>query len=174
MCKHAAEFGIEGIGTPTLDWSAVLARKNAIITKHAKGLDFLMKKHKIARIEGFGRLTGPAQSGVHTVDVANAAGETSQMQAKNVILATGSEAKMLPGLEPGDRILTNIEMLSISQIPKSLIVIGAGAVGMEFGSIFRTFGARSPSSSFCPAWFPWKTRRSPRRSPASSKSAAST
>ena len=67
--QHAAEFGIEGIGTPTLNWAAVLQRKNAIITKHAKGLDFLMKKHKIARIEGYGRLTGPAQDGVHTVEV---------------------------------------------------------------------------------------------------------
>ena len=67
--QHAAEFGIEGIGAPTLNWAAVLQRKDAIITKHAKGLDFLMKKHKIARIEGYGRLTGPAQEGVHTVEV---------------------------------------------------------------------------------------------------------
>ena len=152
--NHAANFGIGGIGTPTLDWSAVLARKNAIITKHAKGLDFLMKKHKIARIEGYGRLTGPAQSGVFTVDVANAAGEASQIQAKNVILATGSEAKMLPGLEPGERILTNIEMLSIGQIPKSLIVIGAGAVGMEFGSMFSTFGAEVTIVEFLPRVVP--------------------
>jgi len=96
--KHAADFGIGGIGAPTLDWAAVLKRKDAIIAKHTKGLDFLMKKHKIARMEGYGRLTGPAQGGVHTVDVANAAGEISQVKAKNVILATGSEAKMLPGL----------------------------------------------------------------------------
>jgi dihydrolipoamide dehydrogenase len=151
---HAAEFGIGGIGTPTLDWAAVLARKNAIITKHAKGLDFLMKKHKIARIEGFARLTGPAQSGVFVVEVTNAAGETSQIRAKNVILATGSEAKMLPGLEPGERILTNIEMLSIGQIPKSLIVIGAGAVGMEFGSMFRTFGSEVTIVEFLPRVVP--------------------
>jgi dihydrolipoamide dehydrogenase len=152
--KHAADFGIGGIGTPTLDWSAVLARKNAIVTKHAKGLDFLMKKHKIARIEGYARLTGPAEGGVHLVEVSNAAGEISPLQAKNVILATGSEAKMLPGLEPGERILTNIEMLSIGQIPKSLIVIGAGAVGMEFGSMFRTFGAEVTIVEFLPRVVP--------------------
>ncbi len=145
---------MRGIGTPTLNWAAVLARKNAIIAKHAKGLDFLMKKHKIARIEGYGRLTGPAQNGVHTVEVANAAGEASQIKAKNVILATGSEAKMLPGLEPDDRILTNIEILSIDQVPKSLIVIGAGAVGMEFGSIFRTFGAEVTILEFLPRVVP--------------------
>ena len=72
--KHAAEFGIAGIGTPTLDWAAVLKRKNAIITKHVKGLEFLMKKHKIAVIAGCGRLTGAAQSGMHTVEVTAAGG----------------------------------------------------------------------------------------------------
>jgi len=152
--KHAADFGIENIGAPTLNWASVLKRKNAIITKHTKGLDFLMKKHKIARFEGYGRLTGPAQQGVHTVDVTNAAGETIPVQAKNVILATGSEAKMLPGLVPDDRILTNIEILAIEQVPKSLIVIGAGAVGMEFSSLFRTFGAEVTIVEFLPRVVP--------------------
>jgi dihydrolipoamide dehydrogenase len=155
--QHAAEFGISfgaaGITTPTLDWAAVQKRKNAIITKHTKGLDFLMKKHKIARIEGYGRLTGPAQDGVHTVATCGGAGD-SQVKARNVILATGSEAKMLPGLEPGDRILTNIEMLAIEQVPKSLIVIGAGAVGMEFGSLFRTFGTEVTIVEFLPRVVP--------------------
>jgi len=152
--QHAADFGIGGIGTPTLDWAAMLQRKNAIITKHTKGLDFLMKKHKIARFEGFGRLTGPAQNGVHTVEVSNAAGENSRVQAKNVILATGSEAKMLPGLEPDSRILTNIEILAMEQVPKSLIVIGAGAVGMEFSSLFRTFGSEVTIVEFLPRVVP--------------------
>ena len=152
--KHAAEFGIEGIGTPTLNWTAVLQRKNSIIIKHVKGLDFLMKKHKIARIEGFGRLAGPAQTGIHTVEVKAAGGEVSQVKAKNVILATGSEAKMLPGLKPDDRILTNIEILAMEQVPKSLIVIGAGAVGMEFASLFRTFGTEVTIVEFLPRVVP--------------------
>jgi dihydrolipoamide dehydrogenase len=151
--QHAADFGIEGIDAPTLNWQTVLSRKNAIITKHAKGLDFLMKKHKIARIEGYGRLIGPAQNGDHTVEITS--GETtSQVQARNIILATGSEAKMLPGLTPDDRILTNIEMLSINQVPKSLIVIGAGAVGMEFASLFRTFGSEVTIVEFLPRVVP--------------------
>ena len=152
--QHAADFGIEGIGTPTLNWAAVLQRKDGIVTKHAKGLDFLMKKHKIARIEGYGRLTGPAQDGVHTVEVTARTGETSQVKAKNVILATGSEAKMLSGLAPGGLILTNIEMLAIDQVPKSLIVIGAGAVGMEFSSLFRTFGSEVTLLEFLPRVVP--------------------
>jgi dihydrolipoamide dehydrogenase len=149
--QHAASFGI-GLGgvTPTLDWAAVLARKDGIIAKHAKGLDFLVKKNKVTRIEGLGSLTGPAAAGVHSIPVRNAAGETSTVEAKNVILATGSEAKMLPGLAPDDRILTNIEILSLTAAPKSLIVIGAGAVGLEFASLFRTFGAEVTIVEFLP------------------------
>jgi len=142
--KHAADFGIQGIDAPTLDWSAVLKRKDAIIAKHVKGLDFLMKKHKITVIQGYGRLTGPAQAGVHTLEIAN--GEAiSSVQAKNVILATGSEAKMLPSLQADDRILTNIEILT---------VIGAGAVGMEFASLFRTFGSQVTIVEFLPRVVP--------------------
>jgi dihydrolipoamide dehydrogenase len=152
--KKAAEFGIEGIGAPTLNWEAVQKRKNAIITKHTKGLDFLMKKHKITTIEGYARLTGPAQGGVHTVDVTATGGTQSQVQAKNVIVATGSEAKMLPGLQADDRVLTNIEILAIEQVPKSLVVIGAGAVGMEFASIFRSFGTEVTIVEFLPRVVP--------------------
>jgi dihydrolipoamide dehydrogenase len=152
--QHAGEFGIEGVGTPTLNWAAVLRRKDAIIAKHTKGLDFLMKKHKIARMEGFGRLTGAAVAGVHTVDVTATDGAVSQVKAKNVILATGSEAKMLPGMKADSSILTNIEILSLSQVPKSLVVIGAGAVGMEFGSMFRTFGSEVTIVEFLPRVVP--------------------
>ena len=144
-----AEFGIGGIGTPTLDWTAVLTRKNAIIAKHVKGLEFLMKKNKVQVVSGFGKLTGAAKDGVHTVDV-DAAGVKSQVKAKNVILACGSEAKMLPGLKADERILTNIEILEMSAPPKSLIVIGAGAVGVEFASIFRSFGAEVTILEFLP------------------------
>jgi dihydrolipoamide dehydrogenase len=151
--KHAAELGITGIGTTALDWAAVQRRKDAIVAKHTKGLDFLMKKHKIARIDGHGRLTGPAQDGVHTVDVATG-GEASQVKAKNVILATGSEAKMLPGLVADSSILTNIEILAMDRVPKSLVVIGAGAVGVEFASIFRSFGTEVTILEFLPRVVP--------------------
>ena len=151
--KHAAEYGIAGIGTPALDWAAVQTRKTAIITKHVKGLEFLMKKHKIAVISGFGRLTGGAKDGVHTVDV-DATGVKSQVKAKNVIVATGSEARLLPGLKADDRILTNIEILSLSAPPKSLIIIGAGAVGVEFASIFKSFGSEVTILEFLPRAVP--------------------
>ena len=147
--KEAEEFGINGVEARQLDWAAVLARKSAIITKHVKGLEFLMKKHKIAVIPGFARLTGPAQSGVHTVEV-EANGQKSSVKAKNVMIATGSEAKLLPGLKADETILTNIEILSLNAPPKSLIVIGAGAVGVEFASIFRSFGSEVTILEFLP------------------------
>jgi dihydrolipoamide dehydrogenase len=154
--KHAAEYGIDEIGTPKLNWAAVLKRKNAIVSKHTKGLEFLMRKHKITTIKGYARLTGPAKDGVHTIEVTTegAAGEVSHVKAKNVILATGSEAKMLPGLEVNSRVLTNVEILDINQVPKSLVVIGAGAVGMEFSSIFRSFGTEVSIIEFLPRVVP--------------------
>jgi dihydrolipoamide dehydrogenase len=136
--KEAKEFGIEGVDSRKLNWAAVQERKSKIVSKHAKGLEFLMKKNKVETVRGYGRLTGPAQSGVLTVEVIDA-GKSSLLKTKNVILATGSEARMIPGLEGGDRVLTNIEILSLKEIPKSLVIVGAGAVGVEFASIFRSF-----------------------------------
>ncbi|MFL6308081.1 MAG: dihydrolipoyl dehydrogenase [Candidatus Sulfotelmatobacter sp.] len=136
--KDAKEFGIEGVDARKLNWAAIQDRKNKIVTKHTKGLDFLMKKNKVETIKGYGKLTGPAQNGVHTVEITND-GKTAQLKAKNIILATGSEARMIPGLEVSDRILTNIEILSLKEIPKSLVIVGAGAVGVEFASIYRSF-----------------------------------
>jgi dihydrolipoamide dehydrogenase len=148
--KHAADYGIAGIGTPQLDWAAVQKRKNAIVTKHTKGLEFLMKKNKVTVISGWGKLTGPAKDGFHTVDVEGGSGGTQQIKAKNIILATGSEARTLFNQPPDDRILTNIEILALDRPPKSLIVIGAGAVGVEFSSIFRSFGTEVTLVEFLP------------------------
>jgi dihydrolipoamide dehydrogenase len=136
--KDAKEFGIEGVDARKLNWAAVQERKSKIVTKHAKGLEFLMKKNKVETVKGYGKLTGPGQNGVFTVELTND-GKTTQLKAKNVILATGSEARMLPGLEVSDRILANIEILSLKEVPKSLVIVGAGAVGVEFASIYRSF-----------------------------------
>ena len=119
-----------------LDWARVLERKNKIVQKHARGVEFLFHKHKVETIPGHGRLKGKGR-----VEVEGPGG-TREVSAKNILLATGSEARMLAGLEPDpDRILTNIEILELKQVPKSLAIIGAGAVGVEFASIYRRFGS---------------------------------
>jgi dihydrolipoamide dehydrogenase len=137
--KEAKEYGIEGVDARKLNWVAIQERKSKIVAKHAKGLEFLMKKNKVETVKGYGKLTGLAQNGIHTIEVTND-GKSSQIKAKNVLLATGSEARMLPGLEADDRVLTNIEILSLKEMPKSLVIVGAGAVGVEFASIYRSFG----------------------------------
>ena len=138
--KDAKEFGIEGVDSRKLNWAAIQERKSKIVSKHAKGLEFLMRKNKVETIKGYGKLTGPAQSGVLAVEVTDG-GKSSLIKAKNVILSTGSEARMIPGLEPDSGVLTNIEILGLKEIPKSLVIVGAGAVGVEFASIFRSFDA---------------------------------
>lgn len=128
--RDAAEYGIK-VSAPEVDWSVVQDRKNKIVAKHAKGLEFLMKKHKVESIKGYGRLLGGGK-----VDV-----DGREISARAIILATGSEARMLPGLQAdAKRVLTNREILALPAVPKSLIVIGAGAVGSEFACIYRTFG----------------------------------
>ncbi|MBV9182039.1 MAG: dihydrolipoyl dehydrogenase [Acidobacteria bacterium] len=139
--KDAKEYGIEGVQSRALNWEAVQERKAKIVNKHAKGLEFLMRKNKVESMPGYGRLAGPAQNGLHTIELENA-GKKTRLKTKNVILATGSEARMLPGLEPDERVLTNIEILKLPAVPKSLIVVGAGAVGVEFASIYRSFDSQ--------------------------------
>jgi dihydrolipoamide dehydrogenase len=151
--KHAKDYGIEGVGKVEINWQAILDRKNGIVTKHVKGLDFLMRKNKVTVVRGTGKLTGPAKDGIHTIQVDGQNGQQG-VKAKNLVIATGSDAKLLPGLQADDRILTNMEILRISQIPKSMVVIGAGAVGVEFGSIFKSFGSEITIVEYLPRLVP--------------------
>ena len=131
---HSDKEGIE-CENPRLDYPKVKERKDGIVTKHSNGVGMLLKRAKVERIAGYATLKGKGQ-----VEVKSDAG-VQTLETKNIIIATGSEARMLPGLEPdAETILTNIEILNLTAVPKSLIIIGAGAVGVEFASIFRRFG----------------------------------
>ena len=151
--KDGPELGLENTAGVTLNWGTIQKRKQGIVDKHTKGLQFLMKKNKVTVIEGYGKLTGPAKGGIHTVEVEGKNGK-STVSAKAVILSTGSVARMLPGLKADDRILSNIEILSLDSIPKSLIVIGSGAVGVEFASIYKSFGADVTILEMLPRYVP--------------------
>jgi dihydrolipoamide dehydrogenase len=132
---HSTEEGIH-CDNPRLDFPLVLDRKNKIVAKHAKGVEFLFKKQKVDWIKGYGRLAGPGK-----VEVFNE-GQSQILETRAIILATGSEARMLPGLKPdAQRILTNIEILNLNYVPQSLAILGAGAVGVEFASCFKRFGS---------------------------------
>ncbi|MBM3735867.1 MAG: dihydrolipoyl dehydrogenase [Acidobacteria bacterium] len=127
-----------------LDLPLALDRKNKIVGKHAKGIEYLMKKHKVDVIPGFGVLKGGGR-----VDV-----NGRIIEARNIIVATGSEARMLPGLQPGPVILTNVEILDMQQVPKTLAIIGAGAVGVEFASIYQRFGSQCTILEMLPRLVP--------------------
>jgi dihydrolipoamide dehydrogenase len=134
--QKAKEFGIRAEGIE-LDFAALMSRKDRIVKRLTKGIEsYLFKKNKITLLKGQGRLEGPK-----AVVVEGDSGET-KVQTKNVILATGSRPKVLPGMAPdGKAIVTSDEILQLKEVPKSLVVIGAGAVGMEFASMFARFGA---------------------------------
>ena len=135
FANHSEDEGIT-IDKPTLNYPKVIERKNDIVLKHAKGVEFLMKKNKVEIISGFGKIKGPGK-----VEVTSDKG-TQVIETKNILIATGSEARMLPGLQPDARtILTNIEILDLQAVPTSLMIIGAGAVGVEFASMFKRFGS---------------------------------
>jgi dihydrolipoamide dehydrogenase len=123
---------------PVLDYPKVIDRKNGIVSKHSKGVEFLLKKNKVEWIKGRAALKGRG-----SVELQGADGATRTLEAKNIIVATGSEARMLPGLQPdAERILTNVEILNLTTVPKTLTIIGSGAVGVEFASIFNRFGTQ--------------------------------
>jgi dihydrolipoamide dehydrogenase len=132
--KNASELGFEVSGLK-INWANILARKSKIVNKHAKGIEFLFKKNKVEWVQGWGKYDGPGRVTVEKD------GKTSLIEASNVLLVSGSEAKALPGIEPDHKtIVTNRSILELTAIPKTLIIIGAGAVGVEFASIFNSFG----------------------------------
>ncbi|MFZ0636259.1 MAG: dihydrolipoyl dehydrogenase [Candidatus Acidiferrales bacterium] len=133
--QRAAEFGFE-VKDVKVNWNAILDRKQKIVNKHAKGIEFLFRKNKVESMTGWGRIAGPGRVSVEKD------GKKTEIETNYTMLATGSDARTIPGVEiDGKTILTNREILLLPQIPKSLVVVGAGAVGVEFASIYRSFGA---------------------------------
>src|SRR5271167_2068124 len=136
--KRGAEFGFDlDVNSVKVNWPNMLARKDKIVKKHAGGIGLLFKKNKVESITGWGKIAGPGRVTVEKD------GKTTELETANILLATGSEARSLPGVEiDGATVLTNREILGLQQIPKSMIVVGCGAVGVEFASIFNTFGSQ--------------------------------
>jgi dihydrolipoamide dehydrogenase len=127
--ERAAEWGIKASGEP--DWSAVKAFEERIVTKLVNGVTGLIRARGIDVIKGTARLLpGPA------VQVGG-----TRYDATDVVIATGSQPRMLPGVEITDRVITSDQALYYDRIPSSAVVIGAGAVGLEFASLYRSFGA---------------------------------
>ncbi len=134
--KDAKEFGID-VKEFSLNWAGALARKEKVVNRHAKGIEFLFRKNKVDWIQGWGRWAGPGRVTVEKD------GKTSDVEATHILFATGSGARSLPGVEiDGNVVLSNIEILKLPAVPKTLVIVGAGAVGVEFASIFNSFGTQ--------------------------------
>ena len=138
LAQEAADWGITfdgGAGVPRLDLARVHARKDKIVSGLTKGIEFLFKKHQITRVRGAARLTGGGR-----VEVS---GPTpSVIEAPEIVIATGSAPRSAPGLAAdGQRIITSDEAIHLPSVPRSLAILGSGAVGVEFASIFRRFGS---------------------------------
>ena len=134
---QGAEFGLMGAEGVTLDYPALGKRRDAVVEKHVKGVEFLLKKHGVSVLQGSGTLTGPTS--VHV-----SGGESGEIDARgtDLLLATGSAPRSLPGIEvDGERIITSDEALRRDDAPKRVTIIGAGAIGVEWASMYSDFGA---------------------------------
>ncbi len=140
LMKHADAYGLSATGV-AFDAKKVVERSRKVASQLNSGVTFLMKKHKIAVFMGTAKLDGVA-GGLRKVAVAGKDGKAVALTAKNVILATGARARQLPGMESDGKLVWSYrEAMVPPAMPKSLLVIGSGAIGIEFASFYRTFGA---------------------------------
>jgi dihydrolipoyl dehydrogenase len=132
-----AKMGI-GVGTPKLDLAALMKFKDEGVDGNVKGVDFLLKKNKIDSVHGTGRIAGLGK-----VEVKGADGKTQMLETKNIVIATGSDVAKLRGVEiDGKRIVTSDQAIALDKVPQRLLVIGAGVIGLELGSVWRRLGSQ--------------------------------
>jgi dihydrolipoamide dehydrogenase len=158
--RHAKEFGI-GVGDPSIDYAEMAKRRDAVVKRLWTGLKGLVTKNKVTWVQGRGRLEGPGQVRVKQAgeDGTPGAGGERLLQATDVIVATGSRVKSLPGLVPdGKRIVTSDDVLRMSTLPKSVVIVGAGAVGVEFASMYHDLGTQVTLLEYLPAIVPLEDR----------------
>jgi dihydrolipoyl dehydrogenase len=135
--RHGSDVGVAAREV-RLDLPAAMKHKEKVVRQSSNGVAYLMKKNRVDVVSGFGRIAG-----VGRVSVAAADGTEAAYSAKNILVATGSSPRSLPGMEiDHSTILSSDSILEVTEVPKSLIVIGSGAVGVEFASMFARFGSK--------------------------------
>ncbi len=133
--SHGAKHGI--VGTFELDLKAMMTRKDEVVTTLTKGIEGLFKKNKIDYVIGHGMIPKPGMVGVQQAD-----GKSISLQTKNILIATGSEVTPLPGITIDEkRVVSSTGAIALPEVPKKLVVIGAGVIGLELGSVWRRLGA---------------------------------
>src|SRR5215218_261861 len=155
--RHARDYGLVLDGEPRLDYAQMSARKDQVVKRLWTGLKTLVDKNKVTWVPGRGRLEGPTKVRVSQPgeDGTPGAGGERVLQATDVILATGSRVKSLPGLEPdGKRIVTSDDVLRMTALPRDIVIVGGGAVGVEFASMFHDLGVKVTLLEYLPALVP--------------------
>jgi len=146
---HAAEHGVK-IGDVKLDLPTMMTRKDAVVGANTRGVEYLFRKNKVTWAKGRGTLKKGK-----LIDVAGSDGKSETYRAKNVIIATGSDSVELPFLKFDEkRVLSNIGALKIPEVPKHLLVIGGGVIGLELGSVWRRLGAKVTVVELMPTILP--------------------
>ncbi len=146
--KHAKDFGIEASGKP--DFSAVIKRSRGVADKMSRGVQFLMKKNKIDVVMGMGKIAGKGK-----VEVTGADNKKQVVEAKHIIIATGARSRELPALkQDGKKIIGYREAMNLPEQPKSIIVVGSGAIGVEFGYFYNSMGTKVTIVEFLPRVVP--------------------
>lgn len=146
--KHAEAYGLSATGHQNFE--AVIKRSRAVADKMSRGVQFLMKKNKIDVIMGFGKLAGKGK-----VEVARADGNKETVEAKHIILATGGRSRELPNLkQDGKKVIGYREAMSLPKQPKSMLVVGSGAIGVEFAYFYNSMGTKVTIVEFLPRIVP--------------------
>ncbi|HET7829089.1 MAG TPA: dihydrolipoyl dehydrogenase [Candidatus Limnocylindrales bacterium] len=158
---RAADFGLNLGGETTIDYAKMAARRDMVVTRMWKGVQSLVKKYDVTWVQGRGRLDGATKVRVQMAgdDGTPGGGGERVLNATDVVLATGSRVKSLPGIEPdGTRIVTSDDVLRMDTLPGSVIIIGAGAVGVEFASMYHDLGSQVTLLEYLPAIVPLEDR----------------
>ncbi len=146
--RHSKDFGIEASGNPNFE--AVIKRSRGVADKMSRGVQFLMKKNKIDVIMGFGKLVAKGK-----IEVTGSDNKKQTVEAKHIILATGARSRELPNLKiDGKKIIGYREAMNLPQQPKSMIVVGSGAIGVEFGYFYNSLGTKVTIVEFLPRVVP--------------------
>ncbi len=144
--KHASDYGVILEGSATADLPAMVKRSRGVADGMSKGIQFLLKKNKIDHIQGFGKLK-PGKK----IDVTDAEGKITEFSANHIIIATGARSRELPNLkQDGKKIIGYREAMTLTEMPKSMVVVGSGAIGSEFAHFYNSIGVQVTLVEFLP------------------------
>lgn len=144
--KHAEDYGLNKVDNPSFDFSNVIQRSRGVASKMSGGISFLMKKNKIDVIEGTAKVAKGKK-----IEVMDKEGKVSEYSANHIVIATGARSRQLPNLpQDGKKVIGYREALTLPKLPKSMIVVGSGAIGVEFADFYNTMGTEVTIVEFMP------------------------